>query len=79
MCVAAHGWVGLSRIVNVASSEQLAAWLAELGVPRHRSGPCRSRRSLPAFRSRARFLTSPKRSTTSSAASTAILSGEAAS
>lgn len=33
MCAAAHGWVGLGRIVYVASSEQLAVWLAELGVP----------------------------------------------
>jgi tRNA(Arg) A34 adenosine deaminase TadA len=33
MCAAAHGWVGLGRIVYVASSQQLAAWLAELGVP----------------------------------------------
>lgn len=33
MCAAAHGWVGLGRIVYVASSEQLSAWLAELGVP----------------------------------------------
>ena len=33
MCAAAHGWVGLGRIVYVASSEQLAGWLAELGVP----------------------------------------------
>lgn len=33
MCSAAHAWVGLGRIVYVASSEQLAAWLAELGVP----------------------------------------------
>jgi tRNA(Arg) A34 adenosine deaminase TadA len=33
MCAAAHGWVGLGRIVYVCSSEQLAAWLAELGVP----------------------------------------------
>lgn len=33
MCAAAHGWVGLGRIVYVSSSEQLAAWLAELGVP----------------------------------------------
>lgn len=32
MCAAAHGWVGLGRIVYVASSEQLSAWLAELGV-----------------------------------------------
>ena len=33
MCAAAHGWVGLGRIVYVASSEQLAVWLGELGVP----------------------------------------------
>ena len=33
MCAAAHGWVGLGRIVIAASSEQLAGWLDELGVP----------------------------------------------
>jgi tRNA(Arg) A34 adenosine deaminase TadA len=33
MCAAAHAWVGLGRIVYVTSSEQLTAWLAELGVP----------------------------------------------
>ncbi|MER5281448.1 nucleoside deaminase [Streptomyces sp. NPDC002809] len=33
MCAAAHGWVGLGRIVYVSSSEQLAAWLAELEIP----------------------------------------------
>ena len=33
MCAAAHGWVGLGRIVYATSSEQLGAWLAELGVP----------------------------------------------
>ncbi|MFJ2669453.1 nucleoside deaminase [Streptomyces sp. NPDC087525] len=33
MCAAAHGWVGLGRIVYVASSEQLVSWLGELGVP----------------------------------------------
>jgi len=32
MCAAAHGWVGLGRIVYATSSEQMAAWLAELGV-----------------------------------------------
>ncbi|MEU9338334.1 nucleoside deaminase [Streptomyces sp. NPDC048290] len=32
MCAAAHGWVGLGRIVYVASSAQLVSWLAELGV-----------------------------------------------
>ncbi|MFI9344730.1 nucleoside deaminase [Streptomyces sp. NPDC052773] len=33
MCAAAHAWVGLGRIVYVASSEQLSSWLAEWGVP----------------------------------------------
>ncbi|MFE4667432.1 nucleoside deaminase [Streptomyces sp. NPDC056716] len=33
MCAAAHAWVGLGRIVYVASSAQLVSWLAELGVP----------------------------------------------
>ncbi|MCT9075832.1 nucleoside deaminase [Streptomyces fulvoviolaceus] len=32
MCAAAHAWVGLGRIVYVASSEQLAEWLGQLGV-----------------------------------------------
>jgi tRNA(Arg) A34 adenosine deaminase TadA len=32
MCAAAHGWVGLGRIVYATSSEQLTRWLAELGV-----------------------------------------------
>ena len=33
MCAAAHGWVGLGRIVYVASSAQRAEWLAEFDVP----------------------------------------------
>ncbi|MBE9010909.1 nucleoside deaminase [Pseudanabaenaceae cyanobacterium LEGE 13415] len=33
MCAAAHGWVGLGRIVYVSSAEQLATWLTEFGVP----------------------------------------------
>ncbi len=32
MCAAAHGWVGLGRIVYASSSAQLAEWLRELGV-----------------------------------------------
>ena len=32
MCAAAHGWVGLGRIVYAHSSEQLAQWLEELGA-----------------------------------------------
>lgn len=33
MCAAAHGWVGLGRIVYISSAEQLTTWLTELGVP----------------------------------------------
>ncbi len=33
MCAAAHAWVGLGRIVYIASSAQLSAWLSEWGVP----------------------------------------------
>ncbi|CAM3107744.1 nucleoside deaminase [Prescottella defluvii] len=33
MCAAAHAWVGLGRIVYVASTEQLVGWLTEMGVP----------------------------------------------
>ncbi|NUO46447.1 MAG: nucleoside deaminase [Streptomyces sp.] len=33
MCAAAHAWVGLGRIVYVASTEQLVGWLTELDVP----------------------------------------------
>ena len=32
MCAAAHGWVGLGRIVYAHSSAELAGWLDELGV-----------------------------------------------
>jgi len=32
MCAAAHGWVGLGRIVYATSSQQMGIWLAELGV-----------------------------------------------
>jgi tRNA(Arg) A34 adenosine deaminase TadA len=32
MCSAAHGWVGLGRIVYISSSAQLGAWLDELGA-----------------------------------------------
>ncbi|HLV72239.1 cytidine/deoxycytidylate deaminase-like protein [Actinomadura hallensis] len=33
MCAAAHGWVGLGRIVYAHSSAQLTQWRTELGVP----------------------------------------------
>jgi len=32
MCAAAHGWVGLGRIVYASSSAQLTLWLADLGL-----------------------------------------------
>jgi tRNA(Arg) A34 adenosine deaminase TadA len=32
MCAAAHGWVGLGRIVYAVSSVQLGHWLTDLGV-----------------------------------------------
>ena len=32
MCAAAHGWVGLGRIVYASSSAQLTGWLSDLGV-----------------------------------------------
>lgn len=34
MCAAAHGWVGLGRIVYATSSSQLVAWLDRHGVAR---------------------------------------------
>ena len=40
MCAAAHGWVGLGRVVYVTSSEQTATWLAELGVSPSPRSPC---------------------------------------
>lgn len=33
MCSAAHGWVGLGRIVYISSTEQLNSWLSDLGIP----------------------------------------------
>ena len=32
MCAAAHGWVGLGRIVYASSSKELVKWLQDLGV-----------------------------------------------
>jgi tRNA(Arg) A34 adenosine deaminase TadA len=32
MCAAAHGWVGLGRIVYASSGEQTATWRRELGA-----------------------------------------------
>ncbi|OGX91379.1 nucleoside deaminase [Hymenobacter coccineus] len=33
MCAAAHGWVGLGKIVYLSSGQQLTQWLSELGAP----------------------------------------------
>ncbi|MFC6704619.1 nucleoside deaminase [Flexivirga alba] len=33
MCSAAHGWVGLGRIVYAVSSAQLTAWRTDWGLP----------------------------------------------
>lgn len=38
MCSAAHGWMGLGRIVYAVSSAQLSAWRTEWGLP---AGPVR--------------------------------------
>lgn len=32
MCSAAHGWVGLGRIVYASSSKQLVQWMGEMGT-----------------------------------------------
>ncbi len=39
MCAAAHGWVGLGRIVYASSSAQLTEWLSEMGVAPGRVRP----------------------------------------
>lgn len=48
MCAAAHGWVGLGRIVYAASSEQFAGWLAGWGVPASPVAPLPVRTVVPA-------------------------------
>ena len=39
MCAAAHGWVGLGRIVYASSAAQMTEWLSDLGVPPFRVRP----------------------------------------
>jgi tRNA(Arg) A34 adenosine deaminase TadA len=39
MCAAAHGWVGLGRIVYATSSAQLSRWLTDWGAPPPRVAP----------------------------------------
>ena len=70
MCAAAHGWVGLGRIVYVSSSEQLAAWLAELGVPPPPVRTLPIREVVPGVPVELQSPTWPRRSTTCTAAST---------
>ena len=33
MCAAAHGWVGLGKIVYLSSGRQLSAWMDEMNAP----------------------------------------------
>ena len=33
MCSAAHGWVGLGRIVYISSAQQLLTWREQMGLP----------------------------------------------
>jgi tRNA(Arg) A34 adenosine deaminase TadA len=33
MCAAAHGWMGLGKIVYLSSAAQLGQWLQEVGAP----------------------------------------------
>lgn len=33
MCAAAHGWVGLGKIVYLSSGQQLSEWMDEMGAP----------------------------------------------
>lgn len=47
MCAAAHGWVGLGRIVYASSAEQLVGWLAELGVAPPAVAPLPIRQVVP--------------------------------
>src|SRR5690625_6021026 len=33
MCSAAHGWVGLGRIVYASSTKQLVEWMSDMNMP----------------------------------------------
>jgi len=50
MCSAAHGWVGLGRIVYASSAAQLTAWLGELGAPASPVRPLPVRDIVPGLR-----------------------------
>ena len=68
MCSAAHGWMGLGRIVYAGSTAQLGEWFAEWGVPPSASRtligrcPCVAgpRDAAPAARRRARVPGRPR-------------------
>lgn len=47
MCAAAHGWVGLGRIVYISSSAQLGTWLEAMGVPLGPVAPLPIRQVVP--------------------------------
>jgi tRNA(Arg) A34 adenosine deaminase TadA len=70
MCSAAHGWVGLGRIVYASSSDQTVTWLAELGVP---PAPVRSlpiQQVVPGVQAMVPFPNLPSRSGSCTAGST---------
>ena len=50
MCAAAHGWVGLGRIVYATSAEQLGGWLEEMGVPASPVRPLPIREVVPGLK-----------------------------
>jgi tRNA(Arg) A34 adenosine deaminase TadA len=47
MCSAAHGWVGLGRIVYAVSSAQLGAWRSAWGAPASPVAPLSIREVVP--------------------------------
>jgi len=50
MCAAAHGWVGLGRIVYAGSAQQLQEWMAELGMPPGPVSPLPIQQVVPGLR-----------------------------
>ncbi|MDN3556428.1 nucleoside deaminase [Halomonas maura] len=50
MCAAAHGWVGLGRIVYASSAEQLVDWLSAMGVAPPPVAPLPIQRIVPGVR-----------------------------
>jgi len=72
MCAAAHGWVGLGRIVYASSSEQLAARLADLGVPPPPVRTLPIQEIVPGLPVEARFPALPTRFMTCTAVTTAV-------